>query len=78
MHLDTNLNFQEHFDNEISKSDKTIGLLCKLQAVSLHPSQVTIYKALIRPHLNYGDIIYDQAYKQPSHQKLDQFNIMLH
>ena len=33
MHLDTNLSFQEHLDNIMSKVDKTIGLLHKLQAV---------------------------------------------
>ena len=64
MHLDTKLNFQEHLDNIMSKVIKTIGLLCKLQAVLLHPSLVTICKAFIRPHLEYGDIICDQAYKK--------------
>ena len=62
MHLDTRLNFQKHLDNMISKVDKTIGLLCKLQAVLPHPTQVTIYKAFI---------IYDQAYKESFHQKLE-------
>ena len=70
MHLNTKLNFQEHLDNIISKVDKTIGLLCKLQAILLHPSLVTIYKAFIR-HLDYGYIIYGQAYKESFHQKLE-------
>ena len=63
MHLDTKLNFQEHFDKIMSKVDKTIelpiGLLCQLQVVLLHPFLVTIYKEFKRPHLGYGDIIYD-------------------
>ena len=71
LHLDTKLNFQEHLDNIMSKVDKTIGLLRKLQAVLRHPFLVTIYKRFIRPHLNYGDIIYDQAYKETFHQKLE-------
>ena len=29
-----------------------------------------IYKLFIRPHLDYGDIIYDQAYNTSFHQKL--------
>ena len=61
---------QKHLDNIISKVDKTIGLLCKLQAILLHPSLVTIYKAFIR-HLDYGYIIYGQAYKESFHQKLE-------
>ena len=58
MHLDTKLSFQGHLDNVMSKLDKTIGLLRKLQAVLPRPSLVDIYKAFIRPHLDYWDIIY--------------------
>ena len=63
----------------MSKADKTIELLRKLQAVLARPSLVTIYKAFIRPHLDYGDIIYDQAYKESFHQKLEsiQYNAVL-
>ena len=57
MHLYTKLNFQEHHDKITSKVDKTICLLRKLQAVLPSPSLVTIYKAFIRPHLDYEDII---------------------
>ena len=40
---------------------------------------LTIYKSFIRPHLDYGDIIYDQAYNASFHQKLDsiQYNAAL-
>ena len=31
MYLDTKLNFQEHLNNVLSKVDKTIGLLRKIQ-----------------------------------------------
>ena len=71
IHLDAKLNFQEHLYNIMSKVGKTIGLLRKLQAILLRPSLVTIYKAFIRLHLDYGDIIYDEAYKESFHQKLE-------
>ena len=64
MHLDAKLNFEKHLDNIMSTVAKTIGLLRKLQAVLPRPSLVTIYKAFIRPHLDYGDIIYDRAYNE--------------
>ena len=70
MYLDTKLNFQKHFDNIMTKFDKTTGLLHTLQAVLPRPSLVTVCKAFIRPHLDYGDIIYDQVYKETFHQKL--------
>ena len=78
MYLDTKLNFQKHLDTIMSKVDKTIGLLRKLQAVLQRPSLVIISKAFVKPHLDYGDIIYGQAYKESFHQELDQYNIMLY
>ena len=79
MHLDAKLDFQEHLGNIMRKVDKTTGLLRKLQAVLPYPSLVTIYKAFLRPHLDYGDIIYDQGYKESFHQKLEsiQYNAAL-
>ena len=38
-----------------------------------------MYKALVRPHLDYGDMIYDDAYNETCHHKLDsiQYNACL-
>ena len=47
----TKLNFQEHPNNVLSKVNKTIGLLRKLQALLQRQSLVTIYKAFIKHHL---------------------------
>ena len=71
VHLVAKLNFEKHLDNIMITVAKTIGLQRKLPAVLRHPSLVTIYKAFIRPHLDYGDIIYDQAYNESFHQKLE-------
>ena len=40
---------------------------------------MTIYKSSIRPHLDYGDIIYDQAYNVSFQQKVEstQYNAAL-
>ena len=42
-------------------------------------SLLTIYNSFIRPYLDYGDIIYDQAYNASFRQKLDsiQYNAAL-
>ena len=79
MQLDAKLNFEKHLDNIMITVAKTTELLRKLQAVSPRPSLVTIYKAFIRPHLDYGDIIYDRAYNESFHQKLEsiQYNAVL-
>ena len=60
--LDTKLDFQEHLKSIFSKVNKTIGLLRKLHHILPRSPLLTIYKSFIRPHLDYGDIIYDQAF----------------
>ena len=57
--LDNRLTFDEHLTNVSNKMSKTIGLLWKLQNILPRPALLTIYKCFIRPHLDYGDIIYD-------------------
>ena len=79
MFLDTNLDFQEHLKSKLSKVNKSIGLLRKLHHILPISPLLTIYKSFIRPHLDYGDIIYDQAYNASFPQKLDsiQYNAAL-
>ena len=38
-----------------------------------------MYKALVRPYLDYGDMIYDEAYNKTFHQKIEsiQYNACL-
>ena len=66
MFLDTKLDLKSTFN----KVNKTIGLLRKLHNTLPRLPLLTIYKSFIRPHLDYGDIIYDQAYNVSFHQKL--------
>ena len=46
-------------ENMLNKANKTIGLLRKLQNTLPRLSLLTIYKSFIRPHIDYGNIIYD-------------------
>ena len=50
-----------------------------LQAFSLRQSFVTICKAFIRSHFDYGNIICDQTYNDSFHQKMEsiQYNAAL-
>ena len=61
MFLETKLDFQEHLKSIFSKVNKTIGLLRKLHHILPRSSSLTNYKSFNRPHLDYGNIIYDQA-----------------
>ena len=61
------------------KISKTLVLLRKLHNMLSRSSLITIYKAFVRPHLDYGDILYDQAYNMSFHHKLEsiQYNACL-
>ena len=71
MILDTKLDLGLHLKNVQNKVNKTIGLLRKLQDTLPRTSLVTIFKSFIRPHLDYGDIIYDRVYNTLFHQNIE-------
>ena len=59
--LDVKLTFEEHLKNVFNKTSKRIGLLNKLFNLLPRQALATICKAFIRTHLDYGDVLYDQA-----------------
>ena len=61
------------------KVGETIALFHKLQHILPRHSFITIYKAFIRPYLDYGDILYGKAFNASFDQKREplQFNTCL-
>ena len=68
-------------DSKISKCNKTIGLMRKLSVSQIlsWKSLLTIYKSLIRPNLNYSDIIYHKPLNESFKKKIEmvQYNAAL-
>ena len=60
--LDSKLIFDEHLKMVSLKISKTLALPRKLHNLLPRSTLITIYKALVRSYLDYGDILYDQAY----------------
>ena len=50
---------------------KGIGLLRKLRSILPWTSLLTIYKSFLRPHLDYGDVVYDQPSNDAFSNKLE-------
>ena len=69
--LDTRLSFEKHLETVLCKINEAIGLIRKLQNLLPRKVLITLYKAFVRPHLDYGDIFYDQPYNALFHQKLE-------
>ena len=61
MHLDEKLNVNTHIKEKMqTKANKGIWIIRKLAHILPRESMVIIYKSFVRPHTDYGDIIYDQ------------------
>ena len=57
--LDPKLSFHEHTQCILIKTCKIIGLIRNLQSIIPRAALLTIYKSFLRPHLDYGGVIYD-------------------
>ena len=62
MFLNFKLSFNEHLETVLAKLNKGIAILRKFQSVLPRVALLTIYKAFIRPHFHYGNVIYNQSY----------------
>ena len=69
--LDCKLDFNEHLKAVSAKVCKGIGLIKKLNHIVPRSSLLTIYKSFVRPHLDYGDVVYDQTFNESFHSKLE-------
>ena len=69
--LNPKLNFDEHIQCILIKTRKIIGLIRKLQPIIQRAALLTIYKPFLRPHLDYGDVIYDRAFIKSFQNKLE-------
>ena len=77
--LDKRMAFDHHVEVTILRANKDIGLITSLRRYLQRNSLLTIYKAFIRPHLDYGQVVYDYPGNASSMQKLEsvQYNASL-
>ena len=79
VYFESRLDFREYLQNMFNKTNETISLLRKLQNNLPRAPLIAIYKSFIRPHLDYGDILYDQTFNNSFHERLEsiQYNAAL-
>ena len=58
--LDSKLDFSIHIEQKIRKYNKIIGLIRRLSVCLPRSALLTISKPFVRPHLDYGGILYDK------------------
>ena len=69
--LDSQISLEEHLKTTFSKVNKTVGLIRKLRKSLSRTSLISLYKSFIQPHLEYGDIIYDQPFNDSFQNKIE-------
>ena len=72
IHIDNKLSMHKHMDSILKKARNKLGILYKICKFISTNTGLSIYKALIRPHLEYGDFIIDSSSKT-SLDKLEKF-----
>ena len=77
--LDSKLNFSGHINEKIKKATKSINAIRKMNLSLPRSSLLTKYKSFVRPHLDYGDLIYDQPNNSSWPDKIEsvQYNAVL-
>ena len=60
-----------NFNEKMTKAMKGIGVIKRLSKMLPRHSLLTIYKLFVRPHLDYGDILYDQSNNKSLCQKIE-------
>ena len=71
LHLDQKLDFSKHINEKISKVQKVISVIKKLYNILPRNALLTIYKSLVQPHLDSGDIVFDQPNNQNFTNKIE-------
>ena len=77
--LDSKLIFFDHINEKIKKATKGVNVIRKMNLLLPCSSRLTIYKSFVRPHLDYGDVIYDQPNNSRLSDKIEsvQYNAPL-
>lgn len=61
MSIDSNLKWDDHINSMIPKMSSKIGILRSLYQIVSIDILRQLYNAIVQPHFDYGDVIYDSA-----------------
>ena len=64
--FDETLIFDKHINNAINKANKMLGLIKRTFNYLNKETFLKLYKSMVRPHLEYGNIVWHPLYKRQS------------
>jgi len=62
--FDSELKFKQHIGEKIKLANRNLGLICKTFTYMTEQTLMNLYKALVRPHLEYATPIWYPRYKK--------------
>ena len=71
--MNSKLSFNDHVNQKINKCNRILGLMKRLSLILSRKQLLTIYRTLVRSHLDYADIIYDKPFNDAFKKKLEKF-----
>ena len=63
IYIDNKLRLSDHVDAAVNKANRLVGLIRRSYEYLDRASLVQLYKALVRPHLKYGHVIWPLCFK---------------
>ena len=64
--FDDQLTFDRHINNAVAKANRMLGLIKRSFCYMDMDIFVNLYKTLLQPHLEYGNVIWHPLYKRQS------------
>ena len=71
IYLDEKLSFNYHIKKKICKAMQGADVIRKLSKILPQNSLISIYKSFVRPHLDYGDVLYGQPKNERLCRKIE-------
>ena len=62
--FDKNLNFSDHIQTKVNLANRNLGIIFKTFSYMDKKMFITLYKSLVRPHLEYGSVIWSPRLKK--------------
>jgi hypothetical protein len=62
--VDNQLNFEDHMNEKINKANSIMGLIRRTFTYIDEPTFLMLYKALVRPHLEYANSVWNPSKKK--------------
>ena len=56
--IDSSLSFNQHISQKINKANSVLGQICRTFENKDKTTMITLYKALVRPHLEYANQVW--------------------